>query len=179
MVGISQGHTPARPTFRAIDDRHWAFIERCWLSVQERPSTKEIVISIEQFLSCYPQLPRKTTSDASSLGGLGDGTNDEEVFGREENAIFRNNPAQGILERPGPSASGRQRLRFGRDTALGEAEVSLKIYFIVLCATCNCLRSRHKQRRSQPSSILIVTSTSLHSSPPPPRHQEKRKEAVV
>ena len=57
VVYISQGRRPSRPESRAIDDRHWDFIQQCWLSIQERPSAKEIITSTQQFLSCYPQFP--------------------------------------------------------------------------------------------------------------------------
>ena len=88
VLGIALGRTPARPELRAIDDRHWAFIEQCWLSVQARPLAKELITSIEQFLSCYPSL--KTTLDASSLGGFKGGT-DDGLFEEEGKDVFGGN----------------------------------------------------------------------------------------
>ena len=35
-----------------------------------------------------------------SLGSLGDGTDAKELFGEEENVVFRNDLARGILKQP-------------------------------------------------------------------------------
>ena len=62
MLCIAQGLTPVQPKFHAIDDCYWAFIEQCWLSLEEQPLMKELITSLEQFLSSYP-LPKTTLDD--------------------------------------------------------------------------------------------------------------------
>ncbi|KIJ14088.1 hypothetical protein PAXINDRAFT_100313 [Paxillus involutus ATCC 200175] len=39
----SKGETPKRPDQSLVTQRQWAFIERCWASVESRPSVDEIV----------------------------------------------------------------------------------------------------------------------------------------
>ncbi|KAF8845927.1 kinase-like protein [Paxillus ammoniavirescens] len=48
---LSQSKKPSRPKSRSMDDQYWEFIERCWSKVQERPSAKEIVSTLEHFLA--------------------------------------------------------------------------------------------------------------------------------
>ncbi|KAN0081247.1 Protein kinase-like domain containing protein [Tylopilus felleus] len=58
MLRLSQGLKPGRPLARPIDDRHWAFIERCWSSIPDRPLVEDLVSSLQQFLGGYPSSPR-------------------------------------------------------------------------------------------------------------------------
>ncbi|KAF9238959.1 kinase-like protein, partial [Melanogaster broomeanus] len=46
VLAISQGEIPQRPDLAAITDRRWAFIQKCWSTVDEgrsRPSDEEVV----------------------------------------------------------------------------------------------------------------------------------------
>ncbi|KAF8838106.1 kinase-like protein [Paxillus ammoniavirescens] len=43
LLARSQGETPKRPDQPLVTDRQWTFIERCWTSVESRPSSDEIV----------------------------------------------------------------------------------------------------------------------------------------
>ncbi|KIJ12549.1 hypothetical protein PAXINDRAFT_14625 [Paxillus involutus ATCC 200175] len=43
VLAISQGETPKRPSGAVVTDDRWTFIERCWSSVDARPSDDEIV----------------------------------------------------------------------------------------------------------------------------------------
>ncbi|KAF9238962.1 kinase-like domain-containing protein [Melanogaster broomeanus] len=46
VLAISQGENPQRPDLAAITDRRWAFIQKCWSTVDEghsRPSDEEVV----------------------------------------------------------------------------------------------------------------------------------------
>ncbi|KIJ10913.1 hypothetical protein PAXINDRAFT_16135 [Paxillus involutus ATCC 200175] len=43
LLALSRGETPKRPSGAMVTDRRWAFIERCWTSVESRPSDDEIV----------------------------------------------------------------------------------------------------------------------------------------
>ena len=55
VLCVAQGCKPCRPETREIDDHYWDFIQRCWSSVQERPSATEVITCIQQFLNCYTQ----------------------------------------------------------------------------------------------------------------------------
>lgn len=57
MFQLSLGRNPGRPRVPPIDDRHWAFIQRCWSSIPERPVTKEVVSSLQRLLGAYPPPP--------------------------------------------------------------------------------------------------------------------------
>lgn len=57
MLRLSQGIKPGRPLERAIDDQHWALIERCWSSMSERPLAEDVVSSLQQLMGAYPPLP--------------------------------------------------------------------------------------------------------------------------
>ena len=58
MFQLSQGNKPARPESRPIQDAHWALIEQCWSSVDQRPLAKDVVSSLQDFLrSCPTPLP--------------------------------------------------------------------------------------------------------------------------
>ena len=54
MLQLSQGYKPARLESRPIQDAHWALIERCWSSIDDRPLAKDIVSSLEDFLRSCP-----------------------------------------------------------------------------------------------------------------------------
>ena len=54
MAQLSQGCKPARPESRSIQDAHWALIEQCWSSIDQRPLAKDIVLSLENFLRSSP-----------------------------------------------------------------------------------------------------------------------------
>ncbi|KIJ10905.1 hypothetical protein PAXINDRAFT_85306, partial [Paxillus involutus ATCC 200175] len=43
LFALSQGETPKRPSGALVTDRQWTSIERCWMSVESRPSDDEVV----------------------------------------------------------------------------------------------------------------------------------------
>ncbi|KIK92334.1 hypothetical protein PAXRUDRAFT_147572 [Paxillus rubicundulus Ve08.2h10] len=43
FLARSRGQIPKRPDQHLVTDRQWAFIERCWASVESRPSSDEII----------------------------------------------------------------------------------------------------------------------------------------
>ncbi|KAI9568805.1 kinase-like domain-containing protein [Boletus coccyginus] len=42
VLRIARGYKPGRPASRPVDDLHWELIERCWLSIEERPAVETI-----------------------------------------------------------------------------------------------------------------------------------------
>ena len=76
VIRLSQGHKPARPESRPIRDTHWALIEQCWSSIDQRPHVNYVVSSLEDFLRPYPvpQPLRDTISDPllGNRGGKSD-----------------------------------------------------------------------------------------------------------
>ncbi|KIJ65401.1 hypothetical protein HYDPIDRAFT_110460 [Hydnomerulius pinastri MD-312] len=48
---LLQGRNPTRPSVLPIDDRHWEFIQKCWLPVEERLSTSDVVAGVSGFLA--------------------------------------------------------------------------------------------------------------------------------
>ncbi|KAH0826266.1 hypothetical protein J3R83DRAFT_5736 [Lanmaoa asiatica] len=51
VISLSQGKTPARPSFRPIDDLHWKLLESCWSGVQDRPSASSAFLAFYSFLT--------------------------------------------------------------------------------------------------------------------------------
>ncbi|KAF9238134.1 kinase-like domain-containing protein [Melanogaster broomeanus] len=54
VLAISQGENPRRPGLAVITDRRWAFIQKCWSTVDEgqsRPSDEEVVEFIREELA--------------------------------------------------------------------------------------------------------------------------------
>ncbi|KIJ10920.1 hypothetical protein PAXINDRAFT_16143 [Paxillus involutus ATCC 200175] len=51
LLALSQGETPRRPSGALATDRQWSLIERCWTSVESRPSDDEIVEFTENELA--------------------------------------------------------------------------------------------------------------------------------
>ncbi|KAF8551232.1 kinase-like protein [Imleria badia] len=51
VLSLYHGKTPARPSFRPIDDLHWEFLESCWLKAPERPSASTAFLAFCSFLS--------------------------------------------------------------------------------------------------------------------------------
>ena len=54
MVQLFQGHKPARPKSRPIQDAYWSLIEHCWSSPDQRPLAEDVVSSLQDFLRLYP-----------------------------------------------------------------------------------------------------------------------------
>ncbi|KAF8553698.1 kinase-like protein [Imleria badia] len=54
---LVQGHKPARPMSRAIDDSHWSLIQDCWSVKEERPAAEVIITTIQLFLNHCSQSP--------------------------------------------------------------------------------------------------------------------------
>ena len=51
VLRLAKGHKPGRPASRTLDDAHWNLIQRCWSSIEERPTTGVIISAIQRFLS--------------------------------------------------------------------------------------------------------------------------------
>ena len=51
IVRLVMGHKPARPECQTLHDSHWSFIQQCWSPMEERPTAKSIVSTIQQFLN--------------------------------------------------------------------------------------------------------------------------------
>ena len=54
MVQLFQGHKPARPESRPIQDAYWSLIEHCWSSPDQRPLARDVVSSLQDFLRFCP-----------------------------------------------------------------------------------------------------------------------------
>ena len=48
---LYQGQKPPRPSSRPINDLHWAFLETCWLDVQDRPPASSAFLAFYSFLT--------------------------------------------------------------------------------------------------------------------------------
>ena len=54
MVQLYQGHKPARPESRPIQNEHWTLTEQCWASIEERPPAEDVVSLLQGFLHLCP-----------------------------------------------------------------------------------------------------------------------------
>ena len=99
MIQLHQCHKPARPESRPIQDAHWALIEQCWASIDQRPPAEDIQSSVQSFfhafptpqplcdfLSDIPQMSEASLSLVSTTSGslLGDESGDVVCDGRNE-----------------------------------------------------------------------------------------------
>lgn len=57
VLRLAKGQRPSRPVSQSLDDRHWEFIQQCWTSVEDRPSSEMVVQSVQHLLS-YHSNPR-------------------------------------------------------------------------------------------------------------------------
>ena len=53
MIQLSQGRKPARPESRPIQDAHWALIQQCWSSIDQRPLAKDVLSSLQYSLRFF------------------------------------------------------------------------------------------------------------------------------
>ncbi|KAH0828970.1 kinase-like domain-containing protein [Lanmaoa asiatica] len=67
ILCLAKGHLPGRPESRAMDDSHWNLIQDCLSSIEERPATEVIILTIQRFLRDCPQ--SQLLHDLSSYHG--------------------------------------------------------------------------------------------------------------
>ena len=54
VLQLARGNKPQRPLSPSIEDDHWELIQRCWSSIDDRPTAEDIVSSLQQFLRSFP-----------------------------------------------------------------------------------------------------------------------------
>ena len=57
VLRLAKGQKPARPESRTLDDKHWDMVQRCWSSIEERPTAVVLISTIQQFLGGCPLCP--------------------------------------------------------------------------------------------------------------------------
>jgi len=68
IMALGRGERAPRPECRAICERDWAFIQRCWLNAGVRPEISDVVTYISEVLAsltedCSPTVDASLQSD--------------------------------------------------------------------------------------------------------------------